>query len=300
MTINQNHQSELFLNAHKNRARLLISCPDRPGIVAAVTQFLFMHGANIVQSNQYSTDPEGGRFFMRVEFEITDLPNRANVLEQDFADASKKFEMDWRISYVGKLKRMGIFVSKQDHCLLELLWQWQSGELNVDIPLVISNHPDLQSTVERFGIQYHCVPVTKDNKAQAEQKQMELLADKIDFCVLARYMQVLSQDFVKVYHHRIINIHHSFLPAFMGGRPYERAYERGVKLIGATSHYVTEDLDEGPIIEQDVTRVNHSYHVDDLKQEGRHIERVVLARAIRWHVEDRIILDGNKTVIFNR
>ncbi len=293
-----NGHLQSFYERNRNRARLLISCPDRPGIVAAVSQFLYQQGANIVQSDQYSTDPEGGRFFMRIAFDIPDLAQKEEALREAFKPVAEQFEMDWRISFAYRVKRMAIFVSKQEHCLLELFWQLQSGDIIAEVPLVISNHPDHRELVESYNIPFYHIPVTKETKQEAEAKQLELLKGKVDFIVLARYMQILSPHFVAQYPNRIINIHHSFLPAFVGSKPYERAYERGVKLIGATSHYVTDDLDEGPIIEQDVARVNHRYHVQDLKRIGRYIERIVLARAVKWHLEDRIIPYNNKTVVF--
>ncbi|EGL81364.1 formyltetrahydrofolate deformylase [Caldalkalibacillus thermarum TA2.A1] len=298
MNAKANEQLIEFYERNRNRARLLISCPDQPGIVAAVSQFLFNEGANIIQSDQYSTDPEGGRFFMRVAFEIPGLETREKALCRAFEPVAARFAMDWRISFAYRIKRMAIFVSKQEHCLLELLWQLQSGDLVAEVPLVISNHEDHRELVESFGIPFYHIPVSKETKRAAEAEQLELLADNVDLIVLARYMQVLSPEFVAHYPNRIINIHHSFLPAFVGSKPYERAYERGVKLIGATSHYVTNELDAGPIIEQDVSRVNHRHNVQDLKRIGRHIERVVLARAVKWHLEDRIIPYNNKTVVF--
>jgi len=291
---------EIFQQNNKDKARLLISCPDKPGIVAAVSKFLFEHGANILQSDQYSTDPEGGLFFMRIEFTIPDLAGQENKLEQDFTEIGERFSMDWHFAYAYHIKKMAIFVSRQDHCLMELLWQWQAGDLVADIAVVISNHTDLGPTVEQFGIPFYHIPVTKETKAEVEEKQLKLLDQyKIDVSVLARYMQILSPSFIAAQPLKIINIHHSFLPAFIGARPYERAYERGVKIIGATSHYVTDDLDEGPIIEQGVERVNHSYNVEDLKRIGRTVERSVLARAVVWHLEDRVIPYKNKTVVFN-
>jgi formyltetrahydrofolate deformylase len=296
-TINANY--ETFLQQFKDRARLLITCPDQQGIVAKVSKFLYEHGANIVQSDQYSTDPAGGTFFMRVEFDLPDIVMKKEELEKDFHHIANSFQMKWKFSYMSHVKRMAIFVSKQDHCLLDLLWRYQSGDFLCEIPLVISNHPDLQKTVESLGIPYYFIPVNKENKREAEQKQLELLQKyQIDFVVLARYMQILSPEFIRHYQYKIINIHHSFLPAFVGARPYERAYDRGVKIIGATSHYVTEDLDEGPIIEQGVKEVNHRYNVEDLKRVGRTIERDVLARAVQLHLEDRVIVYENKTIVF--
>ncbi|EKN66242.1 formyltetrahydrofolate deformylase [Schinkia azotoformans] len=300
MTSLRQRKIQLFQENNKDKARLLISCPDQPGIVAAVSKFLFDHGANILQSDQYSIDPEGGgRFFMRVEFILPNLSEREKHLEEEFSIIGENFKMDWHFAYAYHIKRMAIFVSKQDHCLMELLWQWQAGDLVADIPVVISNHPDLGPTVEQLGIPFYHIPVTKETKQEAEQKQLKLLEEyKIDVSVLARYMQILSPEFIAAQPLKIINIHHSFLPAFIGARPYERAYERGVKIIGATSHYVTDDLDEGPIIEQGVQRVNHSNNAEDLKRIGRSVERSVLARAVTWHLEDRVIAFKNKTVVF--
>ncbi|MCD9024046.1 formyltetrahydrofolate deformylase [Cohnella silvisoli] len=280
------------------RARMLISCPDRAGIVAAVSQFLYEQGANIVQSDQYTMDPEGGMFFMRIEFDLQELEQRLSSLQEDFTRVADRFSMRWSIFRAARRKRIAIFVSKEDHCLVELLWQWQAGDLDAEISMVISNHDDMRSLVESFGIPYHHVPVTAETKSEAEQKQRELTAGKIDLIVLARYMQIVSPKFIEQYHNRIINIHHSFLPAFVGGKPYQQAYNRGVKLIGATAHYVTEELDGGPIIEQDVQRVSHRDNVNELKRMGRHIERIVLARAVKWHVEDRLLVYQNKTVAF--
>ncbi|MFC5446765.1 formyltetrahydrofolate deformylase [Paenibacillus aestuarii] len=282
-----------------NRARMLISCPDKPGIVAAVSQFLFEYGANIVQSDQYTMDPEGGMFFIRIEFDLPQLEDRAEQLKRDFSHVADKFSMEWSLSLASQKKRLAIFVSKEDHALLELLWHWRAGDLNADIAMVISNHPDMRELVEPFGIPYHHIPVTADTKAEAERRQLEVVGDKVDAIILARYMQIVSPSFIKHYTNRIINIHHSFLPAFVGGKPYAQAHNRGVKIIGATAHYVTDELDGGPIIEQDVQRVSHRDNVEDLKRIGRHIERIVLARAVAWHVEDRIIVHNNKTVVFN-
>lgn len=279
-------------------ARLLITCPDRPGIVAAVSNFLFNHGANITALDQHSTDPEGGTFFMRLEFQTPHLDVPRSVLESTFAErVATRFEMDWCISYAADLKKVAILVSKYDHALNELLWRHSNGELPCELTQVISNHPDLRGEVERFGIPYHHVPVSKETKEQAEAEILRLLQG-CDLVVLARYMQILSPGFVARYPNRIINIHHSFLPAFVGANPYKQAYERGVKLIGATAHYVTEALDEGPIIEQDVARVSHRNDVAELVRLGRDLERTVLARAVQWHLEDRIIVHGNKTVVF--
>jgi formyltetrahydrofolate deformylase len=282
-----------------NRARMLISCPDQPGIVAAVSQFLFEYGANIVQSDQYTMDPEGGMFFIRIEFDLMELASRVETLRADFSTVAEKFSMDWSLALASQKKRIAIFVSKEDHALLELLWHWRAGDLNADIAMVISNHNDMRSLVEPFGIPFHHIPVTAATKAEAEQRQLEVIGDGVDAIVLARYMQIVSPSFIQNYANRIINIHHSFLPAFVGGKPYAQAHNRGVKIIGATAHYVTDELDAGPIIEQDVQRVSHRDNVEDLKRIGRHIERIVLARAVAWHVEDRIIVHNNKTVVFN-
>ncbi|MER3482608.1 MAG: formyltetrahydrofolate deformylase [Meiothermus sp.] len=279
-------------------ARLLITCPDRPGIVAAVSSFLFNHGANITALDQHSTDPEGGLFFMRLEFQTPHLDVPREALEKTFAaSVVSRFEMSWRISYAADLKKVAILVSKYDHALLELLWRNSNGELPGVVTQVISNHPDLRAEVERFGIAYYHVPVEKDKKAEAEAQILALLKGS-DLVVLARYMQILSSGFVAHFPNRIINIHHSFLPAFIGANPYKQAYTRGVKLIGATAHYVTDELDQGPIIEQDVARVSHRQDVEELVRLGRDLERNVLARAVQWHLEDRILVYRNKTVVF--
>ncbi|MNH87599.1 Formyltetrahydrofolate deformylase [compost metagenome] len=283
----------------QHRARMLISCPDSPGIVAAVSHFLHEHGANIVQSDQYTMDPEGGMFFMRVEFDLNDLSSKLMGIKSDFQEIADKFQMEWNIFPLNEKKKLAILVSKEDHCLVELLWQWQAGDLDAEISMVISNHPDMREYVESFGIPYHHIPVTPDTKKEAEQRQLELLNGNVDLIVLARYMQIVSPALIQPYRNRIINIHHSFLPAFVGGKPYAQAYDRGVKIIGATAHYVTEELDGGPIIEQDVQRVSHRDNVSELKRIGRTIERVVLARAVKWHIEDRILVHQNKTVVFN-
>lgn len=286
------------MNIH-NRARMLISCPDQAGIVATVSHFLYEHGANIVQSDQYTMDPDGGMFFMRIEFDVAELAHVLPHLKHDFTPIATKFQMQWNIYEVSKKKRLAIFVSKEDHCLVELLWQWQAGDLAADIAMVISNHNDMREYVEQFGIPYYHVPITKETKGIAERQHLEIVEGRADVIVLARYMQIISPKFIEQYANRIINIHHSFLPAFVGGKPYAQAYERGVKIIGATAHYVTDELDGGPIIEQDVQRVSHRDEVEDLKRIGRTIERVVLARAVHWHIEDRILVHHNKTVVFN-
>jgi formyltetrahydrofolate deformylase len=276
--------------------RLLISCPDRPGIVAAVSEFLFERGANIIHSDQHSTEQGQGTFFMRIEFS---LPGLSAALEQAFAPVASRFQMQWRFAYAAQRKRLAIFVSRQEHALLELLWQRQAGDLQADIVAVISNHTNNAALVEAAGIPFHHVPISPDLKPAAEALELELLDGyRVDTVVLARYMQVLSSEFLAHYPAAIINIHHGFLPAFVGSNPYQAAYIRGVKLIGATAHYVSEELDAGPIIEQAVQRVDHRHGPDDLRRLGRYIERVVLARAVTWHVEDRVLLHGNKTIVF--
>jgi formyltetrahydrofolate deformylase len=277
-------------------ARLLISCPDGHGIVAAVSGFLADRGANIVSSAQYSTDPEGGAFFMRMTFAI-------EAIGDDFAQAfaeqvAERFSMQWRLSDAARAKRVAILVSREDHCLLDLLWRWRRGELHCDIPLVVSNHLDSADDVATFGVRYEHIPVVKGEKPAAEAAMLELLAGRFDLVVLARYMQILSGEFLASVGCPVINIHHSFLPAFAGADPYRRAKERGVKVIGATAHYVTEELDAGPIIEQDVTRVTHRESVDELVRIGRDVERTVLARAVNLHLEDRVLIHENRTVVF--
>lgn len=278
---------------------MLVSCPDRSGIVAAISHFLYDQGANIVHSDQHTTDPHGGTFFMRVEFDLANLDHRGPILERAFEPIASRFEMNWRVAYAARTKRIAIFVSKENHCLHELLWQWKAGDIRAEIAMVISNHADLSHLVEPYQIPFHHVPVTKETKAAAEAKQLALTGDTVDLIILARYMQILTPTLVTRFHNRIINIHHSFLPAFIGANPYAQAYSRGVKLIGATAHYVTEELDAGPIIEQDVHRVDHRHNVDDLRRIGRYVERTVLARAVAWHLEDRILVHGNKTVVFS-
>ncbi len=280
-------------------ARLLVSCPDRPGIVAAVSQFLYSHGANILDAQQHSTDPTGGTFLMRMVFHLEDLDVSRTQFERAFAEVvARPFTMNWRVAYADRRKRMAILVSNTDHCLLELLWRRQSGEFEVEIPFVISNHENLRGVTESYDLPFHHLPVSKDTKTEQEAQLLELLEQQVDFIVLARYMQILSPEFVAHFPAKIINIHHSFLPAFVGANPYRQAYRRGVKLIGATAHFVTDDLDEGPIIDQDVARVSHRESVKDLVQVGRGLERTVLARAVAAQLEDRVLLVGNKTVVF--
>ena len=280
--------------------RLLISCPDRRGLIAAVSSFIAMHDGNILSADQYvSEGAAGGTFFMRLEIEGEGFGLERDEFGGAFAPLARKHAMDWRISYTDTPKRMAILVSRYDHCLMDLLWRWDSGELEAEIPLVVSNHPGLASRVEAYGIPFHHLPVTRETKAEQESEVLRLLAGHgVDFVVLARYMQILSPGFVDAYPHRIVNIHHSFLPAFAGADPYRRAHERGVKTIGATAHYVTEDLDAGPIIHQDVAHVTHRDTVEDLVRLGSEVERRVLARAVRWHLEDRVLVDGDRTVVF--
>ncbi|MQA77382.1 MAG: formyltetrahydrofolate deformylase [Streptosporangiales bacterium] len=276
--------------------RLLVSCPDQPGIVAAVSRFLYESGANIVSSAQYSTDPEGGAFFLRMEFALSEP---SDDLAERFGPAvGERFGMDWTLWDTRQRKRLAILVSRYDHCLLDLLWRWRRREIDADIELVVSNHTDLQTDVASFGLPYHHLPVSRDTKADAEERLLELVTDRVDLVVLARYMQILSGDFLRRVGVPLINIHHSFLPAFAGAGPYERAKERGVKLVGATAHYVTEELDAGPIIEQDVARVSHRDDTPTIVRRGADIERIVLSRAVAWHCEDRVLVHGNTTVVF--
>jgi formyltetrahydrofolate deformylase len=285
-------------DARPNTARLLISCPDRRGIVAAVSRFLFEHGANVLDADQHSTDPEGGTFFMRMEFHLDGLDVGRAELERAFAEGvAAEFGMEWSIAYAADRKRIAILVSREDHCLLDLLWRFRSGDLDADVGLVLSNHRDVERDVESFGVPFAHVPVSAAEKAAAEAAMLERLAG-FDLIVLARYMQILSGAFLEAVATPLINIHHSFLPAFAGADPYGRASERGVKIIGATAHYVTEELDAGPIIEQDVARVSHRDELDALIRLGRDVERTVLARAVRWHLADRVLVHENKTVVF--
>ena len=283
----------------KNTATLLITCPDARGIVAAVADFLYQHNANILHADQHQ-DAENNLFLMRVEWDIANFNLSETDFNQAFASIATKFNMVWQLKLSQHKTRVAIIVSQYDHCLADLLHRHKSGELACEIPLVISNHKDTEELVQFYGIDFHYLPVTKETKSAVEAAQFKLFRDfNIDLIVLARYMQILSADFVQRFPQRIINIHHSFLPAFIGAKPYHRAFERGVKLIGATSHYVTEVLDEGPIIEQDIDRISHRDQVEDLIQKGRDLERIVLSKAVRWHIENRILLYANKTVIFD-
>ncbi|GFZ81714.1 formyltetrahydrofolate deformylase [Nesterenkonia alkaliphila] len=280
-------------------ARLIISCPDQHGIVAAVSELIAELGGNIIALDQYSTGLEGGRFFQRTVFHLPGFAQRRNEIEQTVRERlAGPFAMEFKLTDAAAPKRVAIFASKTDHCLLDLLWRHRRGELPMEIPVVISNHPDLEEDVRRFGIDYVHVPVQKDNKSAAEAQHLEILRGRVDLVVLARYMQILSPEFLEEVAVPVINIHHSFLPAFIGAGPYQKAKDRGVKLIGATAHYVTEDLDEGPIIEQDVIRVSHADDVAQLTRYGADVERAVLSRAVKWHCEDRVIRDNNTTIVF--
>ncbi len=283
----------------RDDATLLVSCPDRRGIVAGLAQVLYGHGANILDADQH-TDAEAGIFFQRIRFDLAEMHTDRTSLERAVAELAERMQMTWRLIYRGERKRMAIFVSRADHCLYDLLLRHRAGELACEIPLILSNHPDHKATAEQFGIRYEVFPVTRENKREQEERQLELLErERIELVVLARYMQILSDRFIEGFGRHIINIHHSFLPAFSGGRPYQQAAERGVKLIGATAHYATPELDEGPIIEQDVIRCSHRDPVDELVRKGRDVERSVLARAVRWHLEDRVLIYDNKTVVFS-
>ncbi|WP_432839804.1 formyltetrahydrofolate deformylase [Dactylosporangium sp. CA-092794] len=284
--------------AAQDIGRLVVSCEDRPGIVANISSFLFRNGANIVQSDQYSTGPTGGRFFLRVEFHLPRLAERRERLEPGVAELAARLGAQIHLRAAATPTRVALFVSRQDHCLLDVLWRARRRELPIDVVRVVSNHPDLEPDVASFGVPFSHVPVTAATKAEAERHQLDLLRGRVDLVVLARYMQILSGDFLARVGVPVINIHHSFLPAFAGARPYEQAKLRGVKLIGATAHYATEDLDEGPIIEQDVLRVSHRASAADLTRAGADIERTVLSRAIAWHCADRVLLDGRTTIVF--
>jgi formyltetrahydrofolate deformylase len=283
----------------KNSAVLLISCPDRKGVVATISGFIYQHRGNILHADEHG-DLDSHTFLMRVEFDPAELDLPLSDFVWQLTPIAREFDMQLRLALSDVRLRMAILVSKYDHCLVDLLYRHQSGELACDIPCIISNHPDGQSIADFYRVPFFLVPVEKDNKRVAERHILALLKqESVDFIVLARYMQILSAEFVNAYPQRIINIHHSFLPAFVGAKPYHQAFTRGVKLIGATSHYVTEVLDDGPIIEQDVIRISHRDSLDDLLQKGRDLEKVVLSRAVRWHIENRILLYGNKTVVFD-
>ncbi len=283
----------------RETARLLITCPDREGIIAAVAGFVARYRGNILEADQHS-DPHEGEFYMRVEVELDGFSLGRETFAAAWEEISEPFDMRWRVYWGNEVKRMAILVSKESHCLNDLLWRWRTGELPVEIAFVAGNHADHAEQVEACGISYQHLPVTPETREQQEARLLSLLRDEsVDVIVLARYMQILSANVVDAYRERIINIHHSFLPAFAGPRPYHQAWERGVKIIGATSHYVTEALDQGPIIAQATTHVGHRDTVDDLVRKGRDLERVVLATAVRQHIEDKILVSGNKTVVFD-
>ncbi|MGA3097884.1 MAG: formyltetrahydrofolate deformylase [Bryobacteraceae bacterium] len=283
----------------RNTATLLIDCPDRKGLVAAIAEFLYLHGANILHADQHQ-DNDLGLFFMRVEWEMADFDLPRGRFEAEFEPVAGRFQMNWKVRYSAHLPRVAVFVSRERHCLLDLLHRWQIGELRCEIPLIVGNHEDARALAGFYGVPFHHIPVTPETREVAERRQLELLRENgVELVVLARYMQILSPEFVACYPNGIINVHHSFLPAFSGARPYHAAHQRGVKLIGATSHYVTAELDCGPIIEQDVARISHRYELADLKEKGRDLERVVLSRAVRWSLENRILVYGNKTVVFD-
>ena len=288
------------MQANKNTAKLLLHCPDKPGIISAVTDFITINKGNIVYLDQY-VDHIENIFFMRIEWELSDFLIPREKIE-DYFDTlyAQKYEMNFRLYFSDVKPRMAIFVSKMSHCLFDMLARYANGEWNVEIPLIISNHPNLQHVADKFGIPFYLFPITKETKAEQEAKEMELLAKhKVNFIVLARYMQVISENMINSYPNRIINIHHSFLPAFVGAKPYHAAFERGVKIIGATSHYVTTELDAGPIIEQDVVRITHKDTVQDLVNKGKDLEKIVLSRAVQKHIERKVLAYKNKTVIFN-
>lgn len=281
-------------------AKLLLHCPDKPGILAEVTDFITVNKGNIIYLDQY-VDHVENIFFMRIEWELKDFLVPQEKIEDYFRTLyGQKYEMDFRLYFSDVKPRMAIFVSKLSHCLFDMLARYTAGEWNVEIPLIISNHPDLQHVAERFGIPFYLFPITKETKEEQERKEMELLAKhKITFIVLARYMQVISEQMINAYPNKIINIHHSFLPAFVGAKPYHAAFQRGVKIIGATSHYVTTELDAGPIIEQDVVRITHKDSIEDLVNKGKDLEKIVLSRAVQKHIERKILAYKNKTVIFS-
>lgn len=281
-------------------AKLLLHCPDKPGILAEVTDFITVNKGNIIYLDQY-VDHVENIFFMRIEWELKDFLVPQEKIEDYFRTLyAQKYEMDFRLYFSDVKPRMAIFVSKLSHCLFDMLARYTAGEWNVEIPLIISNHPDLQHVVERFGIPFYLFPITKETKEEQERKEMELLAKhKITFIVLARYMQVISEQMINAYPNKIINIHHSFLPAFVGAKPYHAAFQRGVKIIGATSHYVTTELDAGPIIEQDVVRITHKDSIEDLVNKGKDLEKIVLSRAVQKHIERKVLAYKNKTVIFS-
>jgi formyltetrahydrofolate deformylase len=282
----------------EDSARLVVKGTDRPGIVYQITSILAEFGANIASLDQYTSDPEGGRFFQRTVFSLPHLTTRIEDLRNRLAETLDHIGLEWQLIEAKRRKRLAVFASKSDHCLLDLLWRQRRGELPVSITMVVSNHPDLSDDVRAFGVPYFYVPVEKAKRAEAETRHLELLRNNVDLVVLARYMQILSEDFIDTVGVPIINIHHSFLPAFIGAAPYRKAKERGVKLVGATAHYVTKDLDEGPIISQDVVSVTHEDSTAELQRRGADVERRVLSTAVKAHCEDRVLRDGNVTIVF--
>lgn len=278
-------------------ATLLVSCPDQKGLVAKIANFIYANGGNIIHADQH-TDFEAGLFLTRIEWQLEGFNLPRDLIGPAFNAIAQPLQASWRLHFSDAVPRIAIWVSRQDHCLFDLIWRQRAKEFAAEIPLIISNHPDLGAIAEQFGTDFHHIPISKENKLEQEAKQLALLQQyRIDLVVLAKYMQVLSADFIANFP-QVINIHHSFLPAFAGANPYHRAYKRGVKIIGATSHYVTEDLDAGPIIEQDVVRVSHRDDVADLIRKGKDLERVVLARAVRLHLENRVLVYSNRTVVF--
>ncbi len=288
-----------YLLAEKNlTAILLLSCPDRRGLVSRISHFIFERNGNIIDLDEH-VDSREGRFFLRVAWDMKDFSVSPDDLDGAFLPMAKEFNAEWTIRLDRNKRRLAIFVSKYDHCLQEILWRHGLGDFDADLALIISNHPDLKFLADRYQIPFHVFPISAENKTAQEEKELALLkAEKIDSVIMARYMQVLSPKFVEQYPRRILNIHHSFLPAFAGSNPYKQAYERGVKIVGATSHYVTDVLDEGPIIEQDIIRISHKDSLQDLIRKGRDLERLVLARAVRLHLQDRVLVHGNKTIVF--
>jgi len=279
-------------------ATLLISCPDQKGLVAKIANFIYSNGGNIIYADQH-TDFAAGLFLTRIQWQLEGFNLPREIIGPAFNAIAVPLQATWELHFSDTVPKIAIWVSKQDHCLFDLIWRYKAKEFSASIPLIISNHPNLQEVAEQFNIDYHCIPITKDHKLEQEAKQLELLRQyQIDLVVLAKYMQIVSQDFITQFP-RIINIHHSFLPAFVGANPYQQAYQRGVKIIGATAHYVTADLDAGPIIEQDVVRVSHRDDVNDLVRKGKDLERVVLARAVRAHLQNRVLVYGNRTVVFD-
>ncbi len=293
-------RSRFFLNFYfcsMSTATLLVSCPDQQGLVAKIANFIYSNGGNIIHADQH-TDFSAGLFLTRIEWELEGFNLPREVIDPAFGAIAKPWNATWKLHFSDQIPRIAIWVTKQDHCLLDLLWRQQAKELPAEIPLIMSNHEKLGAIATQFGLDFHHIPITKDTKAEQEQKQLELLEKyNIDLVILAKYMQVLSPNFLQKFN-RVINIHHSFLPAFAGAKPYHRAHDRGVKIIGATAHYVTQDLDEGPIIEQDVVRVSHRDDVKDLIRKGKDLERFVLSRAVRLHLQNRVLVYGNRTVVF--